>query len=32
MEPWGTPALTGYSCKGSQPEPLEAFYYWEKMK
>ena len=38
IEPWGTPALTGYSCedfpfknhsKTSHSKPLEAAYYWE---
>ena len=28
IEPWGTPALTGYSVA----EPLEVVYYWEKTK
>ena len=32
MEPWGTPALTGYSCEDFHPEPLEAIYYWERKK
>ena len=27
MDPCGTPALTGYSCKISHPEPPEAAYY-----
>ena len=22
MEPWGIPALTGYSCEVSHPEPV----------
>ena len=33
MEPWRTPALTGYSLTGYKtchPEPLEAFYHSEK--
>ena len=32
MESWRTPVLTGCSCKTSHPEPLEAIYYWEKIK
>ena len=26
MEPWGIPALTGYSCN-DHPKPLESAYY-----
>ena len=32
MEPWGRPALTGYSCEEFHPEPVEAVCYWEKKK
>ena len=32
MEPSGTPALTGYSAKTFHPGPLEAIYYWKKVK
>ena len=30
MEPWRTPALTGYSWEDFPSRPLEAIYYWEK--
>ena len=32
MNQWETPALTGYSCGDSHPEPTKAIYYWEKKK
>ena len=30
MEPWGTPALAGYSCEDFPPQPHAVVYYWEK--
>ena len=32
MEPWGTPALTGYCCEDFHSKPLEAVHHWEKKK
>ena len=32
MEPWGTPALTGYSFEDFPLEPLKAAYYWQNYK
>ena len=32
MEPWGTPALTGYSFEDFPLEPLKAVYYWQNYK
>ena len=32
IEPWETPALTGYSYKTCYPGPSKAVYYCEKSK
>ena len=32
IDPWGTPAFTGYSSIDFDLESLKLFYYWERKK